>query len=201
MKGYWLRIGLGALGVFVVGMIIMTVFHSAKTVMVGLADSTNAFTIPLPFGVVPFNVDGKKYGTIEKITFYREHPNSVKSVRIVADLHDSASARSLADCDFVLDDPEHIDQKTTFRCPPDGAPTGYEEFGEVVAVGLEGTFPLYLPTSAVTKFREHGAVNVNVGESTTAAIKLKVDSIKAEARLREQRIRDAAKAPPVPPKP
>ena len=174
MKGYWLRIGLGALGVFVIGMMISSIFHSGKHAFQGLVDSTNVFTIPFPFGVMPFNVDGKKYGTIEKITFYREHPNTIKSVRVVADLPDSAAAGKLSDCEFVMNDPENIDVKTAFQCARNGAPDGYEEFGEVVAVGLEGSFPLYLPTAAVTKFREHGSVgrvNVTVGESTGAAIK------------------------------
>ena len=97
MRTYWLRILLGALAVFAVGMIGRHVCPAGP----GQGHrsgrpASGPLTIPLPF--VPFQLDGNKLGMLERLVVNRDAPKKVSSVELEVKLDDSLLAQGLAGC-------------------------------------------------------------------------------------------------------
>ena len=61
MRTYWLRILLGALAVFAVGMIGVTFARRTRDKVNAVVTGSGPLSIPLPF--VPFELEGSKLGT------------------------------------------------------------------------------------------------------------------------------------------
>ena len=64
MQRYWLRIALGALAVFVLGMTAISIYRNGRAKVEELANSADPITIPL--AILPFQVDGDRMGRIER---------------------------------------------------------------------------------------------------------------------------------------
>ena len=96
MRSYWLRILLGALAVFTVGMVGVTLFRHGREKVTQVVAGNGPLTIPLPF--VPFQLDGNKLGTVERMVVNREAPKKVSSIDLEVKLDDSLVAQGLAGC-------------------------------------------------------------------------------------------------------
>jgi hypothetical protein len=96
MRSYWLRILLGALAVFTFGMIVVTLIRRGREKVTQVVAGTGPLSIPLPF--VPFQLDGNKLGTVERLVVNREAPKKVSSVDLEVKLDDSLVAQGLAGC-------------------------------------------------------------------------------------------------------
>lgn len=153
MRNYWLKIIAGALGIFAVGMIVITGFRSVKTRVTTTLNSTDPIPIPL-IGLVPFRLDSEKLGSLSRIELLRDDPEHLSGVRVLVRLADSISPERLRQCQLVVDDVNNVNEKTTFRCQAPGTEApGVEPFGTVVVKGLPDTFPLLLPSSSVAELR------------------------------------------------
>jgi hypothetical protein len=153
MRNYWLKIFAGAFGIFAVGMLVITGFRSVKTKVTTTLNSTDPIPIPL-IGLVPFRVDNDKLGSLSRVELLRSDPEHLSGVRVVVRLADSISPDRLRQCVLIVDDVNNVDERTTFRCQPQGLPpSGVEPFGTVVLKGLPDTFPLLLPAAAVAELR------------------------------------------------
>src|SRR5215203_5582454 len=93
MRNYWLRIALGALAIFTVGMIAHSLIHKGVNSVKGVVEGSGPLSIPLAF--VPFRLGGDKLGTLERLTLRRETPTHVTSVELGIKLKDSLVARGL----------------------------------------------------------------------------------------------------------
>ena len=87
MRTYWLRILLGAAGIFAVGMLILSAVRATRSRVRSVAESSESITIRLPF--VPFRVDGARLGTFERIVLNRDAPEDLRSVDLHVDLDDA----------------------------------------------------------------------------------------------------------------
>jgi hypothetical protein len=96
MRSYWLRILLGALAVFCIGMIGVTIFRRGRAKVSEVVAGSGPLTIPLPF--VPFQLDGNRLGTVERLVVNREAPKKVSSLDLEVKLDDSLVAQGLAGC-------------------------------------------------------------------------------------------------------
>ena len=175
MRSYWIKIVLGALAVFAVGMIITTIIRRVRHV----AESSPTIEFPLAF--VPFRLDGERVGELRHVRIMRATPDSVTGVHVRVELADSATAQRIEECILVLHDLQHIDNRTTFACAAaaDTARQDLVPFG-TVQLGRGGAErPFLVPRSEVTAAHgtEAGWERASeYGDSVADAIEERADS-------------------------
>jgi hypothetical protein len=190
MRSYWMRIALGALAIFIVGMIGLTLVRRGIGRVHGVVHGSGPISIPLAF--IPFQLDGDKLGSLERVTLLREAPNRVTRVELEVKLSDSVLARGLAGCRLAA----NLDSKVprppgtsvhrgpfaegSFWCAKnDSADVALVEYGHAVFHPGDVTVPLLLPRSLVDELQ-----NLDFGhDSTPPVAKAQVDSIMAATEL------------------
>ena len=158
MRNLWVKIGLGAGGIFAVGMVLVTIGKFGKARIEDLVHSDSDIRIPL-MGIVPFQLADQRLGDLRRLTLLRDAPNHLTGVRVEARLGDSITIDPLKDCTFLtVNDPEHINQDTRFSCLLDSA--GLRSFGTVEIKHRQGGEPttlvrtLLLPAEQVRQLQE-----------------------------------------------
>jgi hypothetical protein len=203
MDRYWLKIGLGALAVFAIGLVAWQMVERGVTEVRDIAGSDRAISIPL-FGVLPFNVEGRRTGKIDRITILRDAPKQISGVVVRVGSADSLVGAEFADCSFTVQDPTHLDENTQFRClKGEAALAGLEGFGEVRIETSSGVVvrKIYLPPEVVREFRdpakfdshvqaaeEHEAAAQRMADSIEAATEAMVDSIEQSVSARVESV-------------
>jgi hypothetical protein len=175
MRSYWLRIALGALAIFTVGMIGRALINRGIGSVKGVVEGSGPLSIPLAF--IPFELSGNKLGTFERVTLERTAPRNVSSVRLEIKLSDSTVARGLEGCRLAanLDKDEKGEHNInlergrfaegTFWCASDAATdTALVEYGQAVFRPGDVTVPLYLPQGLVAELQ-----NIDFDEDSTEA--------------------------------
>ena len=173
MKSYWMRIALGALAIFTVGMIGRALINHGIGSVKGVVEGSGPLSIPLAF--IPFELSGNKLGTFERVTLERTAPRSVSSVQLEVKLGDSTLARGLEGCRLAANldkdsNGEHninIERgrfaEGTFWCANDAATdTALVEYGQAVFRPGNVTVPLYLPHGLVAELQ-----NIDFDEDPT----------------------------------
>ena len=178
MGKYWLKIGLGAAVIFLVG---FGVVSAARRVHDSIV-SDHGITIPLG-GFIPFKLDGADVGSLRSLTIHKGEPKGIAGFDVSARVSDSATFERLRDCHFSVTDANHIDERTTFVCLK--SDSGYQAFGEVkVSQRIPGGWntviqPLLLPESTVRDLQHSGS------DSAQAASPEALES-EVRTRVREQ---------------
>ena len=96
MRSYWMRILLGALAIFAIGMVGVSLVRRTRDKVTEVVTGTGPLSIPVPFA--PFQLDGNKLGTVERVVINREAPKKVSSIDLEVKLTDSLVAQGLAGC-------------------------------------------------------------------------------------------------------
>lgn len=120
MKSFWLKIGFGAVAVFLVGMMLLTLGRQAKTA------AAEALTTALQSSVLtgvsnaasdlPFRLDGERLGTVQRASIHRVQSGALPEVNLTVQLTDNGSARQLHDCVLVPERDEQFDFDRGFTC-------------------------------------------------------------------------------------
>ncbi len=152
MRGYWIRIASGAAGVFVVGMAGWFLFSGARSKVEQVIDSAVSLSIPLPFDLVPFKVDGDRLGSLKKLVIHRDSPKEVNWIELEAELNEVEQWAELADCRLSIDDFEDLDENSSFACNRE-LPRGYVEFGEIRFRGSGESLLLWVPRDVAGELR------------------------------------------------
>jgi hypothetical protein len=190
MRNYWVRIALGALAIFTVGMIGHSLVHRGIGSVRGVVEGSGPISIPLAF--IPFKLHGDKLGSLERVTLRREAPSRVTSVELEVKLSDSVLARGLEGCrlaanlDSEAPGPPGINvhrgpfAEGSFWCAKDdSADVALVEYGHAVFHPGTVTVPLLLPHSLVDELQ-----NLDLGhDSTPPVAEAQVDSIMAATEL------------------
>lgn len=181
MQRYWLRIVIGALATFGLGMLAFTGVRSGASKIERLKDTAEPINIPLAF--IPFTVDGQRLGTLRGLKVLRSEPERVSFLEFRVKLDASADSAIGANCLLNVRDPQHIDAKNTFRClgAADTAGMGLEQVG-TVELGMGRLVPLVAPKGALDSFD----FDVDVDPDSAAAA--------AEAEVRADSIATAAES-------
>jgi hypothetical protein len=173
MRTYWIRIALGALGVFAVGMVLITITRRAITKVRTVAESSDPISIPL--ALVPFRLDGNRLGTFDRAVLIRKSPKEVTALDLAVRLTDSASASRLADCALfarLLQErrPRVEFYNADFTClsPDSAAAHGAERFGEVAFEPGHLTLPLFVPKEVARNLRR-GMADIQAETASDAA--------------------------------
>lgn len=212
MKLYWVKIVFGALAIFAIGMLIRRAIHSGKARIYSITQTSDPITIPFPLGIMPFRLDGTKLGNVERVTLLRDSPKGISNIRVMVKLTDSISPDRLRQCMLVIEDPQRINEHTTFRCQAaDTAGLGLVPYGEVNVEGLDTPFTLLLTRAAIEDLRSDSANSrmeadadsiANAAEayadsmgeladSLTSVNMERADSIREEAMQRADSLREA----------
>ena len=186
MRSYWLRILLGAFGIFCLGMIVVSIFRHGRSKVESVIASSEPLSIPLPF--VPFQVNGSKLGQLERLTVNRESPKKVSSIELQVKMDDSLVAKGLAGCRLAANiesdsarpgnvniHMNRLDEKTFFFCAKEDS--GYQEMGTATLTPGDVELPLLLPESLADHLRNGDWAS---DADSSDAIEARADSI-AEA--------------------
>ncbi|HET9727267.1 MAG TPA: hypothetical protein VFP28_10160 [Gemmatimonadales bacterium] len=183
MRSYWLRILLGAFGIFCLGMIVVSIARHGRSKVESVIASSEPLSIPLPF--VPFQVNGSKLGTLERLTVNRESPKKVSSIELQVKMDDSLVAKGLAGCRLAANiesdsakpgdvniHMNRLNEKTFFFCATQDS--GFEEMGTAKLTPGDIELPLLLPESLAQHLR-NGDWATN--SDSTDALETRADSI------------------------
>ncbi len=164
MRNYWLRIALGALAIFIVGMIGVTLARQGVGRVRHVVEGSGPISVPLAF--IPFHLNGQKLGTVSRVVLLREAPKQISAVQLEAKVRDSAVARGLAGCRLTANLDKDRRRATSASGPAtsragvftclhagDSAP-GFQEFGRAIFQPGNVTVPLLLPDDMVNDLRE-----------------------------------------------
>jgi hypothetical protein len=219
MRTYWLRILLGALAVFAVGMIGITFARRTRDKVTAVVTGSGPLSIPLPF--VPFELEGNKLGQLERLVVNREAPKKVSSVDLEVKLDDSLLVQGLAGCRLAANlesdssksgdinfRSHRLEDQAFFFCAK--SDSGLVEFGTVKLAPGDVTVPLLVPVSLAEQMRagnwgDHDADSADVlaerAESLAGKAEEAADSIAelaeqqaASARVMSSRLGDSLRA-------
>jgi hypothetical protein len=198
MRNYWIRILIGAVAVFAIGMVGVTLVRGAHRRIHNVIEGEGPITIPLAF--IPFSLDGHKLGTLERVTLHRDAPHHVSSVELGVDLSDSLLAQGLRGCRLMANlDSDHSNRgidirrgsftEGTFHClSGDSVPPEFVEFGQAVFQPGSVRTPLFLTKDMVDELQQADVPT----DSATEMVELQADSIAAEAERQGDSIEQSA---------
>jgi hypothetical protein len=198
MRNYWLKILLGALGIFAVGMIGVSIVRGGIAKVHSVVEGDGPITIPL--GLIPFVLAGERLGNLDRVTLHRETPSRVSAVELEVDLSDSLLARGLSGCRLAADfEGDSTDQGVnvrakrghngTFHCvPEDSTPPDLLEYGVAVFRPGDVEVPLLLPADLVTELQTldfvHDTGSAGESDSVAGIAVPNADSIRADVARR-----------------
>jgi hypothetical protein len=199
MRSYWIRILLGALAVFAIGMVGVMMFRRGRAKVTEVVAGTGPLTIPLPF--VPFQLDGSRLGTIERLVVNRDAPKKVASVDLQVKLDDSLLVQGLAGCRLAAnlesdsakpggDVNLHVNRlgdRAFFFCAK--GDSALVPFGTVTLTPGDVTVPLLVPQSLAETLHE-GRWGEDRADSADVLAE-RADSIAGAAEAMADSIQDA----------
>lgn len=192
MRNYWLKILLGAFGIFAVGMIGVTIVRSGIAKVNSVVEGDGPITIPL--GLIPFVLAGERLGKLDHVTLHRDSPDYVSEVELRVDLGDSLLAQGLSGCRLVANiEGDGREQgvnikvgreggeRNAFRClAGDSVPADLVEYGVAIFDPGEIEVPLFLPVEIVTELQSLNFHDDSAGADSLGGINVDSDSIAAE---------------------
>jgi len=192
MRNYWLRIALGAFGIFAVGMIISTVVRRGKDAMKGVLASDRPITLPL--ALIPFSVDGHALGTMRQVQILRSDPETVKAVKFRVRLADSVSDDRLGQCVLVVGGSlKHVEAEHAFSCVTSADTVGNDlaPVGEVRTQRGE-TYTLFAKAGALDSVKLDFGHDREMADSIREAQQEFADSVRDAEQERADSIRESA---------
>ena len=196
MRNYWIRILLGALAIFAIGMVGVTIVRRGIAKVNSVVDSADPLNIPLAF--IPFVLSGERLGNLEHVIINRTSPREVNGVELEIDLSDSLVAAGLSGCklaaNFESDSSEpglnfkaSPDGEDTFTCiSGDSVPSHMVAFGEAVFQPGEVRVPLFVPDELVAELNEALAKHSGPPDLESQADSLAdLADLKADSALRD----------------
>lgn len=191
MRNYWLRIALGALGIFAIGMLFWNLGLAGKRHVKHVVESADPITIPL--ALIPFKVDGQSLGTLRQVQIIRSTPKRVEAVNFRVRLADSVADARLDSCVLIVGGSlKNIDAQHAFNCVPAGDTVG----GDLAPVGemksqRGQTYVLFAKAGALDSI-EIDFDGEALADSIAEAHREFADSIGAAEEQRADSIRSAA---------
>ena len=154
MNRYWIRIALGSVLVFCLGLGALALVRKGKAEVSNFLASA-ATRLPLRFANIGFRLDGRKLGELTGVDVVRKSPDDIGRVTGHVELTAADATAALEHCALAVDDMNRLSERTTFYC------AGQSELdsGSLIEVGeirfQPGDFsrPLFLPERVVDDWR------------------------------------------------
>ena len=150
---YWIRIALGALAIFAVGMLITTGIRRGHDSVEYIVDGSGPISVPL-LGLT-FRMDGEPIGGIERLRLLRSAPRHIDSAVVVVKMTDGSSPAWDEGCRLTVQDAQHLNQETSFTCADSASAVALDlvPFGHVEFKPSGRTVAVWLPASVVADLR------------------------------------------------
>lgn len=160
---YWLRIALGIVLVFTLGMAGISAARKGKAEVRDFL-STASTRIPLKLANIDFRLDGRPLGRIAGLDINRRAADAAARLAVQVELADLGDLEGLRDCSLVTDDIRRFSTHSTFRCarPAELAAGNLAEAGSVTFEPGNLTRPLLLPEDIVARLRHADRSNASV---------------------------------------
>jgi hypothetical protein len=207
MRSYWLKILLGALGIFAVGMIGVSIVRGIHAKIHSVVEGDGPISIPL--GLIPFVLAGERLGNLDHVTLHRESPSRVSAVELEVDLSDSLLAQGLSGCrlaaNFEGDSTDggvnirvNRDHNNAFQClAEDSTPPDLVEYGVAIFQPGDVEVPLLLPAEVVTELQSldfgNDSARAGAGDSSAGIPVPNADSIRADV-ARQMKLADSVRS-------
>ncbi len=194
MRNYWLRIVLGSLAIFAIGMVGVTLMRGAHRRVHDVVEGTGPIAIPLAF--VPFKLGQDRLGTLSELVLLRDSPRRITEVNLEVELDDSLVASGLRGCRLaanVESDPGEPGvharagrlAEGAFWClEGDSVPADLVPFGRATFQPGDVTVPLYLTRGLVAELQQGdiaadsaAAIAGGQADSITQSVEGKADSL------------------------
>ncbi|MDQ3426218.1 MAG: hypothetical protein M3477_00170 [Gemmatimonadota bacterium] len=181
MRNYWVRVFLGALAVFGIGMVGVTLVRHGVAKVNHVVEGDGPITIPLAF--VPFQLGGDRLGTLQHLVLHRDAPRRVTDVKLHVKTADSLVARGLEGCrlgaNFDRDRSRsgfNINSGPAFWCiQGDSLDSAFVEYGQAIFEPGTVTVPLFLPADLVSELQD-----ITFSDSTAESAEEQADSFAAK---------------------
>ncbi len=168
---YWLKIILGMVAIFVVGMVVVQAVDAGKSKVRDFAEGTSSITVPM-FGAA-FKVGGSSLGGIESLRIERDAPKVIGGFHLKVRLKDGVDVNQFDNCEITVEDPKQIDEHTEFACltAADSGFTQLVQFGTVDFQPSGERHRLMVPAHVVTEIQAlaedgHGDAAANAVAAT-----------------------------------
>ncbi|HRP08836.1 MAG TPA: hypothetical protein PLL69_10155 [Gemmatimonadales bacterium] len=181
---YWIKIVLGMLAIFTVGMLVTSGIRRAKSEVIHIATTAEPLSIPL-LGI-PFQTARGELGQLRRLRIERDQPREIDGLHFTVQLNEGVDPDQFANCEVTVTDPQHFDSNTRFQCIT-AADVGFEDlvrFGSVTFEPSGDVHRLMLPrevrdaiATAFVSDADSAAAGDTLGvDSTDASVKLTVGS-------------------------
>jgi hypothetical protein len=181
MRNYWLKIAIGAVVIFAIGMVGVSVVRRGVARVNTVVTGSGPINIPL--ALLPFELEGERLGTMKRVTLHRTAPRHVTQVNLEIELSDSLVAQGIAGCRLAANlDQDSGEQginiergrfaKGTFWCLQEVDSTEHVEYGQVTFRPGEVIIPLYLSRDLVDELQD-----LDFEEDPDPAPDIDVDSV------------------------
>jgi hypothetical protein len=162
MRNYWLKIAFGAVIIFAIGMVGLSIVRRGVARVNTVVTGSGPINIPLAF--LPFELEGQRLGTMKRVTLHRAAPRHVTQVNLEIELSDSLVAQGIAGCRLAANLEQDSGEqginiqggrfaKGTFWCLQEVDSTEHVEYGQVTFRPGDVTIPLYLERDLVDELQ------------------------------------------------
>jgi hypothetical protein len=199
MKTLWGKIGLGALGVFGAGMLLITVVGDAKSAArsavisalgAGIPEAAQANAAP----DMPFRLAGDQLGLIRRMVVQRESSGAIPDVKLEVELSDPRFLARIRHCNLVPDGNNDFDFERGFQCES-GPVEGYLSVGSVTFYPGHLTRPVMVLRKLESDLRDgdafrataqmDGDVRVTARGKDGKLVRIRADSSGANIRIND----------------
>jgi hypothetical protein len=196
MQRYWVRIALGAVAVFAVGMTLIVLVRHGIRGAEDLARSSRPIGIPL--ALLPFRLDGDQLGSVRRLELLRSAPKKVTGFRLVVRLQDSSAIDEVRSCTITVREPVAFGGRQGFTCASsaDSAADHLERIGEIVIEPGGVVRAILAPAAQAAEWRANlydtvaaqaelaGLKAQRLADSSAAAVTIRADSTHAIIDIR-----------------
>jgi hypothetical protein len=144
MKRYWIRIALGAVGIFAIGMLVVAAGRRGVARVRELAMNQ---TVRLPANVAPFRVDGKRLGSLSQIRITPQTDQGFPRINLIAQLDDPSSVAGLSNCVLMANDASVVQGESGLHCAgsSDSAAESLIDMGTITLEPTGDVLHLFVP--------------------------------------------------------
>ena len=148
MKKYWIRIALTALGIFCVGMVIVSAGRRGVDKVKELAMQ---HTLRLSSGVAPFQVDTRRLGTLTEVEMDPDRSEGFPYINMTVELDPGIPTANLDSCILLASDMESIKSDRGLHCAEGVSRDSLVQMGEVNFEPSGESVGLYIPAAKLNE--------------------------------------------------
>jgi len=177
MRKLFIRIGLGAAGVFVVGMFLVTLGRQVKAAAAHAIEDGGRVQVPL--AMLPFHLDGQKVGSVRTVQVERIGPERQKRLNLVVNLK-GVDASDIGDCMITIGRGRH----GLFDCENADAVLAADlvQIGEIRFEPSGVTRPIMLDRSDAGGWDVESSGSVNI-ESSDGGANIQIQGADGKAQV------------------